>query len=455
MLVTTVESLAGLDDAELTERFRSLELGMRSAEVEMAAVIAEGKRRAIHTVDGHRSMKGWLRANANWSDHQVMRRLRLAQVVADVPVVGRALAAGHIGVAQTDELARIRSNPRCGARLVESIEVLLDHAEHLSFGDFRVCARRWELLADLDGAHHERELNHDRRTATVIEVDGSLYLNATGGTSVDAAEMKAVFDRFVEAEFQVDVAERTRLHGADAPASLLSRTDAQRRFDAIKMIFRKAVSVPADAVEAVPLVNYVIDARTFEEGLADHGFIPLPVDLPTLDLSERRCETSTGVVVLPDDVIRAALHGHIRRVLMNSAGVIVAAGRKRRLFTGAAREAAKLMARHCDFPGCAVGAEHAQVDHLDEWVRHQGRTDTTNAGIECNSHNILKHQGYRAVRDPKGRVIFHRPDGTPMLPVGRRYRSREPDDLVDDQTEDIELLTQLALARVAALRPAM
>ena len=336
-----------------------------------------------------------------------------------------------------------------------SISILVEQAEQLSFEDARTCLRRWETLADIDGADRDRELSHQQRTATVTELDGSLYVQATGGTAEVAAELQAIFNNAVEAEFRADVAERTRLHGADAPASMLPRTDAQRRFDALASIFRRSVAVPADATTPPPLVNVVVDQRTLEEALARRGLIPEPDDLADLDLSQRRCETSAGTPLTPDAVAQAALRGHIRRVVFNSAGVIINMGRKRRLFTGAARDAARLMSTRCDQPGCDIAGEHTQIDHLAEWDRHHGATDLDNAGLGCDRHNPGKHRRkFTAKRAHNGQVVYSRPDGTPMLPVGRRHpdRLREPDDLPDET--DIEELTELARQRVAALRPA-
>jgi len=200
--------MAGLGDVELTERFRRLELQLRATEAEMAAVIAEAGRRSLHLVDGHRSLGGWLKANANWSNNQVTRRRRLARLVDTIPAAGAALAAGHIGVAQADELARVRANPRCGDSLIDVAPLLLEHAEHLSFEDSRTCIRRWELLADLDGAHRHRAANIDARTALVTELHGALHLSASGGSALDAAEMQAIFARFAEHEFHTDAAAR-------------------------------------------------------------------------------------------------------------------------------------------------------------------------------------------------------------------------------------------------------
>ena len=452
MLATVVDQLTELDDSSLTERFRSVELEIRRLVAEQASMVAEGERRSIAAVDGHHSMKGWLRANANWSNAHATRTRKLAAAITALPEIGRALHAGHIGTDQADELARVAANRRVNDQLPDSIDVLLEHAEQLSFDNARTCLRRWETLADVDGANRDRAMSHEQRTATVTELDGSLYAHATGGTADVAAEMAAIFNAALEDEFHVDVAERTRLHGPDAPTSLLARTDAQRRYDAMVSIFRRSVAVPADAKTPDPLVNIVVDQRTFEETLARHGLIDEPTDLGDIDLSVRRCETIDGTPLVPDSVLRAALRGHIRRVVFNSAGVVIDMGRKRRLFTGAARDAAKLMATCCDFPGCDISGEHAQIDHLDEYGRDHGRTDTDNAGLGCGGHNRTKHRRhYSARRHANGQVIYYRRDGTPMLPVGRRLPPG-PDDLPDET--QIERLTQLARRRVAALRPA-
>src|SRR6187397_673613 len=144
MFTDLVEELMDLDNDSNTERFRALELERRRIEAEIAVSDARG----VYGDDGHRSIKGWMRANANWSGLDVSTMRRVVALFESCPSVGDALMAGHIGQAQVIELARAHSNPRCGGRLVEVLDVLLDHAEHLSFEDFRTVARRWEHLAD-------------------------------------------------------------------------------------------------------------------------------------------------------------------------------------------------------------------------------------------------------------------------------------------------------------------
>ncbi len=427
MFTTLIEGIMALDDTAITERFRALELERRRLDAELAAVVAVADARGVHREDGHRNVKGWLRANGNWSGREISAVRKKAKLLDACPSVGDALLNGHIGVGQADELARARGNRRCGPAISEVLDTLLDSAEHLPYDDFRVVVRRWEALADMDGALDDAETNHANRTVSLNEVNGCIDLRASGGYPLTAAEMLGIFERFVEAEFRADVAARTELHGPNAPASLLPRTDAQRRFDALVQIFRTAASMPAGARAPEPVVNIVMSQYDFELLLARHRIIELSDDLTIPALADLRCETDTGIPIPPDHVLQAALLGHIRRVVVDRDGVVIDMGRRRRLFTGSARVAAKLMARHCGHLGCTVGSHFADIDHIDEYERDEGATDADNGRPKCGSHNRHKHRaGIVERRDPSGRIIQYRSDATPMLQVGRR-RIAEPE----------------------------
>jgi hypothetical protein len=179
-------------------------------------------------------------------------------VIEVLPELGDALRDGHIGSAQAHEFARAASSPRVGDQIDSVAPALLQHAEHLGFDDFRVVVRRWETLADLDGAERNDEASHDRRTASLLDVDGSVRVRASGGTGLVTAELMGIFQQFVDAEFAKDVAARTAEFGPDAPASKLPRTDAQRRFDAMVELFRATVTAPADGVAPTPVVNVLV-----------------------------------------------------------------------------------------------------------------------------------------------------------------------------------------------------
>ena len=66
------------------------------------------------------------------------------------------------------------------------------------------------------------------------------------------------------------------------------------------------------------------------------------------------------------DVLRAALAGHVRRTVVDSDRVVIDLGRRQRLFTGNARQAAKLLVRRCEHVGCELPGDWCEVDHDDD-----------------------------------------------------------------------------------------
>ena len=168
-------------------------------------------------------------------------------------------------------------------------------------------------------------------------------------------------------------------------------------------------------------------------------------------ISSRRCETSTGQILDPHTVLRAALAGHIRYVVLGADNLPINLGRKARVFTGPAREAAKLLAVQCDHLGCGLPAELCEVDHSIEW--HEGGcTDQDNARVECGGHNREKHRKRRrSRRDVHGRIHTIQADGTIILPVGVRPPVF-PNETGDEPTAiEVAEATQLARARLRAL----
>ena len=440
-----VEELLECSDSDLDERVRSLELQRRRIEAELTLTCGEIDRRKSYLDDGHRSLKAYLRATCNHSDAEAARLGRLAVAAAGVPGLAEALHAGRIGTPQGNELAIAHANQRIRDRLVEFAPVLLELAERLSFREFRTCVQRFVMLADLDGAHRDLDESIRNRRAHVINLNGSLCLGAGGGDPLVNAELEAIFRLFCELEYDADIAARRAEHGDHADEHQLPRTAAQRSYDAFVAIMRGALANheagrPAPAAEA--LVTILTDHRTWGDVLAAAGLAPdatlagetvdpftglaspgdllaeLMADPDTL--ATRRCETSTGQILHPHAVLRAALAGHIRRAVLGADNLPINLGRKARVFTGAAREAAMLLAAHCDHPGCGLPADLCEIDHSTEWSA-DGRTDQVNAGVECGGHNRLKHRKrWRTRRDIHGRIHTIRADGTIMLLVGAR-----------------------------------
>jgi hypothetical protein len=172
-----------------------------------------------------------------------------------------------------------------------------------------------------------------------------------------------------------------------------------------------AAAAAPGVVGAEPVVNIVTDSATFEAHLRRAAGqrdveMPRPVEYDTF-----RFETTRGMMLDPADIVIAATIGHVRRVVLNSAGVVTDMGRRRRLFTGAAREALDLQSGRCIWPGCGLPANRCQADHVTEWS-DLGHTNPENGAPACGRHNRLKSRGFRAQRDPDGIWHIYRPDGT-------------------------------------------
>ena len=427
----------GLDDL-----VRRNELSARAAQARQSLALAVTEATGTWDRDGHASMRAYLSATFNWPSAEVSRQIRLARLLDRHPTVAEALLAGHIGVPQATLLARVHANPRVRELLGAAMPTLLDHAEHLPYDDFKVCVDRWVMLADLEGSYADVERSVENRTARVTAIDSTIDIAASGGDALSAEAFVSIFESFCEAEFHADVAARREHYGDDAAEHPLPRTAAQRRFDALVAIFNGAYEAdPASGTAPEPLVNIVCDDRTAGDVFLRGGLIlpngaQLDVDdfepadvrsvLDALvddaaDLVDRRCETRSGIPVHPILLLQAAMTGHIRRVVLDSAGTTIDYGRTQRLFTGNARLAATLLSRHCSHLGCRVPARRCDVDHMDEWVADSGPTDQRNADVRCGRHDRFKHrERWRSRRSSGGRVYNLRPDGTFVLPVGER-----------------------------------
>jgi hypothetical protein len=439
MFTFLVEKLIVTDDPALIERLRTNELDSRRIAAEQAAITREVERRGLFRDDGHRSVKAFLRANLNWSNSQATSTIKVAALLDTVAGAGNALLNGHIGTAQANELGRLRANPRVGDQLTntdtnttdantaDTVNTLLDAAEQLKYEDFRIVAFRWETLADTNGAEQREANNIEHRDATVIDAGGELFMRASGGTALDTAEMVAVFDSFVDHEFRLDCAARDATYGPNAPTSLLARTDKQRRRDALQNIFRAAQTAANAGLTIGPIptiVNIVASRYDTEHALGTAGLIPIPTDLSTPPLTQRRKETTSGSPINNDELVRSLVHGRIRSIITDNTGMPISYGRTRRLFTGPIRAMAKLLGHQCSHPGCNIPAERCQIDHLDEYANGTGQTSLTNAGLECSTHNRYKHRTkLTRTRIATDHIKTTRANGTPMHSTGQRTRT--------------------------------
>ena len=407
--------LEGLGARELELTVRELDVARRRVDALIAETVGIAERSGAFGEDGHASVSGWVKAACNWSGGDTKAAVQSARVLHAVPATREAAHSGSLGLSQMRLLARLFANPRCADQLNDSAALLLGHAASLWFDEFAVVVRRWEALADADGAHGAHERAHTRRYAHVSIVGEHVYLDARGGV-VAGAMIEEIFGRFCDAEFHADWDAGVALHGATMAPALLDRSDAQRRFDALLAVF-SAAAASGSAGRIDPLVNVIVDQLTFEHHLATLS----GADIPPLDpesVNRRRCETSTGHQLDPADMLAAAVCGHVRRVVFDTAGVVIDLGRRSRLFTGGARDAVLLGDRWCIWPGCGLRSGRCETDHSTPWASH-GPTRPDNGAPTCARHNRWKQRGYRTARDDDGHWHIYRPDGSEIGHVAK------------------------------------
>jgi hypothetical protein len=380
--------LAGRD---LERTLIELDSVRRQVEAMIAETIGAAERTVAYADDGHASVSGWARATCNYSKGEATGLVQTARLLHEIPQARAAAHAGSVGVPQLRLLARVFANPRSAEHFPDSAELLVGHAGSLWYDEFSIVLRRWEALADADGAHDAHERAHLGRDARVGVIGEHGYLEGRCGV-IAGAEMEEIFARFCDTEFQADWDAGVAQHGEAMAPALLERTDKQRRFDALRAIFLAAAASGTVGVFD-PLVNIIIDHTTLEHHLNKLAGVDVePLDPASVD--DRRCETSTGHQLDPGDVLAAALCGHVRRVVFDTAGVVIDLGRRSRLFTGGARDAVLLGDRWCLWPGCDLRSGRCQTDHTQPWA-HAGPTNPHNAAAACPRHNRWKQHGYR------------------------------------------------------------
>ncbi len=405
--VPTPDEIWAMSPAELEVLARKLDGDRRRAEAALATLVHRVDTSGAYARDGHRSAKAWGRACCNWSGGEAARFLKAGRMLHRFESAAVAAAAGELGVAQMHALAQVVGNPRVVEHLDASEDLLVSQASVLDFDDYVTLLAQWEALADADGAHNDHERAHRDRSAHLSIVGERVYFDATGG-AVAGINLKEVFEQFCRTEFLADWDAGVQRYGDEMAVHLMERTDAQRRFDAVQSIFG-AAAASGESLTGEAVINIVVGQELFEHHLRRAlGERPAPLDPAN---PAHRCETADGVVIDPYDMLVAAALGHVRRIVMDSAGVVVDVGRKQRLFTGALRDAVMLISHRCIWPGCYRPASQCEADHALPYS-NAGPTAAHNGNPACAHHNRWKTRGYRTCRDPQGRWHHYRPDGT-------------------------------------------
>jgi len=347
----------------------------------------------------------WIANRTRRRRASVHAELHQARVLQRLPHTATAYRAGRITREHVADIAALHHGAL--APLLERDEWFLvaaaETARHL---EFTAVLHRWRLAADPDGPEPATEDRSFRLRRTLGDrVDGELRTDSLTG-----AEIRALLERAERTEWEADWAHARRLRGDHATADDLPRTPDQRRHDALVALLRRGAGNP-DGSEARPVVDVVVTQADLERLLAEHAGLPVdPVD-PTSVHADSGPRLTDGTPVSGTDVVRLALRGFIRRVVVDPAGRPVAISSRQRLYTGPLRQVLLALARTCNFPGCDTPAHRCEVDHIHPW-RQDPTTHAGNGWALCDHHQKLKERGFTPHRSHGGVTYWTRPDGT-------------------------------------------
>ena len=408
--LAAVEALGFVDPGDLDpEALTSLAAGLerlgRRVHAAAVGVAAHVDRAERFCGEGSFGSRAWSQHRLGVSGAEAFRRAQVARFFERCGLWANAAVAGLVGVAQTELMARVVANPRISDEVVDRDRFeLLQDAMDLPFRDFERRVRRWEMSADPVGAAAQVERQLARRDVRIRRRPEGGWRISGWLDEVAGAELHEVWAHFVDGEWRADWDEARARLGDDATAADLGRTQAQRHADGLVTMARTAAGGGSgDAGRAVPTVNLLIDEESFRATVKGE-------EIATDRYRDVVCRTRSGVELHPREVVNTALWAHVRRVVYDGSGTVIDLGRRRRLFTGAAREAVLLMATECAWVGCDRPVGWCQADHSIGWTAH-GATVPRNGQPLCGRHNRFKERGYRVHRDADGTWHTHHPDG--------------------------------------------
>jgi hypothetical protein len=359
-----------LDDA-LEEELASLASRIAAAESRFCALLAEVDRRGLWALAGASSCAAWLSWRCGLTAGAARERVRVANALRALPLLGSAFAAGRLSFSQVRALTRVATP--------ESEGIWVEWAGHTPASQIeRVCTARRRV----------RRLNQpdaDRRTEEVARTDVVMSTDEDGMVTI-----------------------RARLHPEDAHlvvAALQARVMAdpcdepigERRAEALVDMARSGLVAGSRQVEDTPGVNAYellvhLDAASLDGDTAGCAAIDGGPLLSTATAQRLACDTA----VAP---------------LRMGAGQPLDVGRSRRTIPPAIRRAVTARDRHCTFPGCGR-TRGLQCHHVVFWG-NGGVTAVQNLVLVCRRHHRAVHEeGFSVELTGEGETRWCHTDGS-------------------------------------------
>lgn len=351
-----------LDLGELDRQICELAAHINAATCRWLGLVAEFDRRAGHERFGFASCSSWLAWRCSITPRAAREQLRVARSLRELP--------------------RIRSEFSSGA---------------LSYSKVRALTRVAE-------PEMEPELTELAREATAAQLERLMrgYRAATSDPADRAAERRRLTLRWDD---DGNLAIRGCLP-ADEGAQLLKALGMSR-----EALARDGADSLSDADALMGIAETAVSQGVTPTSGGDRHQVVVHVD--AADLAAREARGGAGSWAegfLPAETVRRLACDASVVTLVESDGVPLSVGRKRRSVPPAIARALRARDGGCRFPGCER-KQWVDAHHITHWA-HGGETSLDNLVQLCRHHHRLVHDGGFTVQAAPDGPVFRRPGGT-------------------------------------------
>lgn len=385
-LIDSIDALLAVDVSAMgSEELHAHVVRLERQRSRLAIVVGDAltvwEERRSWEADGSLTAARALARDTHSADRARREQLRIARALRQMPVTRQAVLDGRLSMDHAELFVRAAARHRRELFLRDERMLVDLCGGHLVFADSQRVVEYWIQAAD-DEAGARRQ-PPEPSTLYLSRSEYSGEGNLQGHLSPVDMEIVSAELRRLEREIHLE----DNRNG-------VRRTLAQRRGAALARMAGRSVN--ATGVTARPLFQIIVGD----------------------DTARRLCETASGVVLHPDDLVPYLDSAVVESFLFDGPTTVIAKTAKR-TFTGALRAAIKVRDRRCRHrSGCDTPAVHADVDHRRPTSRG-GPTSQYNGRVECIPHNRLAHLHDE---DDPGDAQLDRPDFTSMDALRARIR---------------------------------
>jgi hypothetical protein len=365
----SIGALCTLDPFTFSDPDSLVGLQRASARLDYAKTVAFGEFAASGewALVGASSPVAWAVTRLHLPKPEGHRLFRRAKALAHLALAAEAFAAGDIGAAQFDALAKVRTFATEEA-MARDEAMLVGFAKELKYQPFCVALATWAQRVDPDGAEDAEFERRARRDVYLAQSISGMYLGAMTLDPVSGATIYAELKRLEEQLFEEDWAEATERFGSAPQLHDLQRTSAQRRADAMVEMAKRSLATPAGARRPDAHITFVASYDTIRQEI---------------------CRIQGGPVVTPGTILRH-LDAATFELIVFGSGKRAECSPTQRFFTGATRRIIEVRDQACTHAYCDLPAEHCQIDHIVPYSKG-GLTEQDNGQVHCGFHNRLRN----------------------------------------------------------------